>query len=153
MRVGDRYWKCLILDSHGTGGHGDEIKGSSDRSFGLVFTVVFVVIGCWPLLDGATAPRWWAFAFALAFLVASYAKPSVLAPLNRLWTKFGLLLHRIVNPVVLGILFYLMVTPIGVVRRVLGKDGLDRQLEPEKNSYWVTREPPGPPPESMTQQF
>jgi hypothetical protein len=143
----------MFLDSHRIGDHGGEIKGSSDRSFGFVFTVVFVVIGCWPLLDGATMPRWWALAIALAFLVASFAKASVLAPLNRLWTKFGLLLHRIVNPVVLGILFYLMVTPIGVVRRLLGKDGLDRQFEPEKDSYWVTREPPGPPPDSMNQQF
>jgi hypothetical protein len=143
----------LILVRHGIGDRGGEIKGSSDRSFGLVFTVVFVVIGLWPLLDGVTMPRWWALPIAMAFLVASFAKPSVLAPLNRLWTKFGLLLHRIINPVVLGILFYLMVTPIGVVRRLLGKDGLDRQLEPKKDSYWVTREPPGPPPESMNQQF
>ena len=125
-------------------------KGSSDRGFGLVFAAVFAIIGFWPLLDAA-APRLWALAIAAAFLGVAWLAPRTLAPLNRLWTRFGLLLARVMNPLVLGLLFYGVVTPMGLAMRALGKDPLRRRFEPEAASYWIARRPPGPAP--MSRQF
>lgn len=125
-------------------------KSSSDRGFGLVFAVLFAIIGFWPLLDGA-APRLWALAPAAAFLALAWLAPRTLAPLNRLWTRFGLLLARVMNPLVLGLLFYGAVTPMGLVMRALGKDPLRRRFEPEAASYWIARRPAGPAP--MSRQY
>ena len=124
----------------------------SDRSFGLVFAAVFFVVGLWPLLRGE-APRGWALAIAAAFLLASAFRPVLLAPLNRLWTRFGLLLHKIVSPVIMGFLFYGTVTPIGLLLRVLGKDPLRLKIDKAAASYWIERVPPGPSPESIKNQF
>ena len=132
--------------AHGT------IKTSSDRSFGIVFAVFFTIIGLFPLL-GDGGPRWWAIGVGAAFLGLALLFPSILAPLNRLWTKFVLLLHRIVNPLVMGLLFFLVVTPIALIMRVLGKRPLDLELDPDAASYWIQRDPPGPAPETMKQQF
>ena len=76
-----------------------------------------------------------------------------LAPLNKWWTKLGVLLYRIVSPVVLGLLFYLTVTPIALLLRLLGKDPLRLRRDPDGASYWIDRTPPGPAPESMKNQF
>ncbi|MEQ9641529.1 MAG: SxtJ family membrane protein [Alphaproteobacteria bacterium] len=131
--------------------HGAPVKGSSDRGFGIVFAVVFALIGCLPLLGGTT-PHWWALVVAAVFLALALALPAVLAPLNRLWMKFGLLLHRIVSPLIMGLLFYGVVTPIGMLMRATGKDPMQRRREPEAESYWIVREP-GPAPDSMKHQF
>ena len=80
------------------------------------------------------------------FLVVAVAAPRLLAPLNRLWYRFGLLLHRIVNPVVMGLLFYATVTPIALVMRLVGKDPLHRAFDPQARTYWIERSPPGPKP-------
>lgn len=129
-----------------------EIKGSSDRSFGGVFTVVFLIIGFWPMVSGGT-PRSWALAIAGVFLALAIIRPSVLAPLNRLWMKFGLLLHKITNPIIMGLVFFLAVTPTAMVMKVLGKDPLRRKIDKGATSYWIDREPPGPEPETMKNQF
>ncbi len=129
-----------------------ELNGSSDRSFGLVFAAVFLAGGLWPLLRGGT-PRVWALVVAGAFLIASLARPSLLAPLNRLWTRFGLLLNKVTTPIVMGVLFYLVVTPTGLLMRLFGKDPLRLSRDQEADSYWIKREPPGPSPETMTNQF
>ncbi len=133
-------------------GRKDEIKGSSDRTFGLVFAALFAVIGLWPLLSGAGV-RIWALAIAGLFLALALVKPGLLSPLNRLWTQFGLLLHKVVNPLVMGLLFYLTVTPIGLLMRLMGKDPLGRRFDRSVESYWIARDPPGPAPESMKNQF
>jgi hypothetical protein len=130
----------------------ESIKTASNRSFGVVFTAVFAVIGLVPVL-GSGVIRWWALIIAAIFLVLSLLRPQVLAPLNRLWTRFGLLLHHIVNPIVMAMLFFLVVTPIGLLMRVLGKRPLNIGLDHETTSYWIEREPPGPAPETMKQQF
>ena len=130
----------------------EEVKGSSERSFGIVFAVVFAVIGLLPLIH-AGAVRLWSLAVGAAFLLCAYALPSVLAPLNRLWLRFGLLLHRIVSPLVLGIMFYLVITPIGLLMRALGKDPLRLRFDRHAASYWIDRVPPGPEPESLKDQF
>jgi hypothetical protein len=129
-----------------------QIEGSSDRSFGVVFACVFVVIGCWPFLYGDSA-RAWALVVAAVFAAITMWKPALLAGPNRLWLKFGLLLGKIVSPVALGILFYLVIAPVGMLMRLTGKDPLRLKLDRGTASYWIGRQPPGPPPDSMTNQF
>ena len=130
----------------------EHIEGSSDRSFGFVFTVVFIVIAAWPLWSG-NGLRWWAAAVAGAFALVAVAMPSLLAVPNRWWMKLGLLLSKIVSPIALGILFYGVFGPMGIVMRLFGKDPLRLKRDANASSYWIVREPPGPPPQSMTNQF
>jgi hypothetical protein len=113
---------------------------------------VLGLVALWPLLDGAP-PRWWLGGLAALFLVAALVRPALLAPLNRAWTRLGLVLHRIVNPVVMALVFYLAVTPTALLMRLLGKDPLRRRFEPEAESYWIERHPPGPAPDTMGHQF
>ncbi len=130
----------------------ETVQGSSDRSFGLVFTAVFAIIGLWPLLgDGGV--RIWSLAICAVFLATALLRPTLLKPLNRLWTEFGLLLHHVVNPIIMGLLFYLVVTPTGLVMRALGKDLLRLRFDRQAKSYWIERQPPGPAPEGMRDQF
>ena len=129
-----------------------EVRGSSDRSFGLVFAAVFLTAGLSPLVRGET-PRAWALALAGVLIAIALAMPPLLAPLNRLWTRFGLLLGKVTTPVVMGVLFYLVVTPTGLLMRLFGKDPLRLSCDREAGSYWIQREPPGPSPETMTNQF
>jgi hypothetical protein len=129
-----------------------QIEGSSDRSFGLVFAAVFLLIACWPLLY-RERPRWWSLGVAGVFALVAILRPTLLRHPNRLWTKLGLLLGKIVSPVALAILFYGVVAPIGMLVRLTGKDPLRLRLDSGAESYWIPRKPPGPPPESMTNQF
>lgn len=128
------------------------VQGSSNRTLGVVFAAVFLIIGAFPVLFGG-APRWWSLAVAAVFALIAFLAPALLGPLNRLWTRFGLLLHRIVSPLVLGIMFFLVVTPIALLMRALGKDPLRLRFEAGARSYWIERTPPGPPPQSLPDQF
>jgi predicted membrane metal-binding protein len=128
------------------------IEASSDRGFGLVFAAVFAIIAAWPLIN-AQAPRWWALALAAAIGAAAAVKPSVLSRANRLWTRFGVVLGNIAGPLAVGVLFYAIVTPLGFVMRLTGKDALRLRLDAAADSYWIARRPPGPPPNSLTNQF
>ena len=130
----------------------DEVKIGSNRSFGFVFTVVFAVVGALPLLDGEFV-RWWAFVVAGLFLAVSLFVPRLLKPLNKLWFRFGLLLHKIVTPVIMGLLFFTTITPIALFIRLTGKDPLRLRFDPDAKSYWIERDPPGPEPETMRYQF
>ncbi|WP_254431060.1 SxtJ family membrane protein [Magnetospirillum sp. LM-5] len=129
-----------------------EVKIGSERSFGLVFAVLFAIIALWPLKDGGDI-RLWALGAAAAFLVAALAAPQLLKPLNFLWFKFGMLLHHIVTPLVMGLLFFLTVTPVGLLMRATGKDPMRLKRDPAAASYWIERAPPGPAPETMKNQF
>ncbi len=134
--------------------HHPPTGGSSDRAFGLVFTAFFLIIALLLLLY--SAPIWrpyMALAAAVIFLAAALIAPHVLAPLNRLWYKFGLLLNRIVSPITLGILFYGVVMPTGLLMRLFGKDPLRLKFDRTAKSYWIARTPPGPSPESLKNQF
>ena len=130
----------------------EEIVAGSDRSFGLVMAGAFSVVTA---LNAWHAGRiWpWTAGVAAAFLVAALLRPALLNPLNRLWLNFGLLLHRIVNPVIMALVFYGTVLPTGLVLRAMGKDLLRLRREPEADSYWIVRTPPGPAPETMKDQF
>ena len=129
-----------------------EVKASSNRSFGWVFTAVFLIIAMWPLVSGGIV-RWWSLFVAAAFALVTVAVPKTLALPKRLWLRFGLLLNRIISPVALAILFYIVVTPVGVLMRVLGKDNLRLRRDHLNTTYWIKREPPGPKPDSMNHQF
>lgn len=128
------------------------VQAGSDRSFGLVIGSVVAVIAAWPIMRGQT-PHWWGLGGATVLLVAALAWPGVLRPLNRLWFNFGELLHRIVTPVILGVVYLTTIIPVGLVMRMLGKDPLQRSFEPDRESYWIDRDPPGPGPESLPRQF
>jgi Saxitoxin biosynthesis operon protein SxtJ len=130
----------------------EDIKPSSDRNFGLVMATVFLVVTFWPLTH-AEPVRWWALAVAAVFAVLALMWTAALAPLNKWWTKLGILLYRIVSPIVLGFLFYVTVTPIALLMRLRGKDPLRLRRDPDTASYWIDRTPPGPAPESMKNQF
>lgn len=130
----------------------EEVEGSSDRSFGFVFAAVFAAIGFAPLLHGGMV-RVWPLPVAGLFLAIAVLRPAVLAPLNGLWRRFGLLLHRIVNPLIMGLMFFAAVTPTAWVLRLFGKRPLKLQFESKVDSYWIPRNPPGPPPESIRRQF
>jgi hypothetical protein len=130
----------------------DAPAGGSDRAFGFVFAIVFVVIGVYPWVFGGGV-HGWSIAVAALFLLASLVRPALLAPLNRWWTRFGALLHRVVSPIVLGFMFFAVITPMGLVRRMLVKDPLRLRFDRQAASYWVPREPPGPPPQTLTNQF
>ena len=132
--------------------HGTTVHISSERSFGGVFTFVFVLIGLAPLLDWH-APRWWALSIGALFLLVTLTKPQLLRPLNQLWFRFGLLLHRFITPASLGAVFLFVVIPIGFSLRLFGKDPLRLRFDRAASTYWIHREPPGPAPDSMRQQF
>lgn len=128
------------------------VRAGSDRAFGLVFSAVFALVAGWPLVSGGE-PRWWALAVVVALLPMALLRPALLAPFNRLWFRFGLLLHRIVSPVILGLLFFLTIAPIALIMRALGKDPLRLRMEPDASTYWIERTPPGPDPATMPKQF
>lgn len=130
----------------------DPVEGSSNRSFGVVFAVLFALIATWPLAAGGT-PHLWAAAVAALFALLALLRPAWLAAPNRAWLRLGLLLGRVVSPLALGLLFYLVFAPLGLLMRLTGKDPLRRRREPGADSYWIAREPPGPPPQSMNRQF
>lgn len=115
-----------------------EIQVSSDRSFGLVFMVFFLVLALWPLWSQQPV-RLWSVGVALAFGLVAVLRPSLLHALNIVWAKFGSVLHKLMSPLVLGLMYFLVLAPIGLLLRLLGKDILQLKLAPEKKSYWVTR--------------
>lgn len=130
----------------------ETVEHGSDRSFGLVFATVFAVvaaIGWWRTRH--LAP--WAVMVTLAFLVLALAVPATLRPLNRLWARFGLVLHRVTSPIILGLMYAIAIVPVGVIMRWRGHDPMRRRFDPTLPSYWIVRTPPGPSPDSMTRQY
>jgi Saxitoxin biosynthesis operon protein SxtJ len=129
-----------------------EEHGSSDRAFGLVFCALFALVGLSPLRAHHPV-RWWALAVSAAFLIITLVRSAWLAPLNRIWTKLGVLMGRIISPVITALLFYVVVTPTAFLFRLLGKDPLRLHSDAEVRSYWIERHPPGPLPDTMPNQF
>ena len=115
----------------------DKIKISSNRSFGIVFFVVFFIIAIFPLLNGGSI-RIWSVVLSIIFLILGLINSSILYPLNKIWFKFGILLGKFVSPIVLGVIFFFVVTPIGILMKILGKDLLNLKSNNEK-SYWIKR--------------
>jgi len=140
------------ISLHEDFGRKQEGQGGSDRAFGIVFAIFFALVGMLPL-RGHHPVRWWALALTALFLGVALVQPVWLRPLNRAWTKLGLLLGRVVSPVITGILFFWVVTPIALLFRILGKDPLHLSSDSKTQSFWIARQPPGPAPESMRNQF
>lgn len=130
----------------------EDVKAGSNRSFGITFAVVFALIALFPLLHGGSV-RFWALPGIVIFGGSALIWPSLLGPLNRLWFRFGMLLHKIVNPLVLGLMFYGVITPVAAVTRLLGGKLLSLGYDKSLPSYWHRRSPPGPEPESIRNQF
>jgi len=115
------------------------VKISSNRSFGFLFFVVFLAVSLWPLKSQGDL-RLWAFILSLIFLVLGVLNSRFLTPLNKLWYKFGIFLGSIVSPIVMGIIFFVIVTPIGLIMRFLGKDLLRVNKNKNASTYWINRE-------------
>ena len=118
----------------------DDIKISSNRSFGIVFFIVFLLIATYPLLNGNDV-RVWSLLISFGFLILGLMNSKILSPLNKLWFKFGLILGKIISPLIMGIIFFVVVTPIGVVMRVLKKDLLNLKYN-QKETYWIEKTGP-----------
>ena len=115
----------------------DEIKIGSNRGFGIVFFVVFFLIGLYPLTYSVEI-RIWAVIISLIFIVLGFFNSKILTPLNKIWFKFGIFLGKIISPVIMGIIFFLVVTPTGLIMRLLGKDVLNLKYNKSK-SYWIEK--------------
>ena len=118
----------------------DDIKISSNRNFGIVFFVVFLLIALYPLTYGGEI-RIWSLIISTIFLILGLLNSKILTPLNKIWFKFGILLGKIVSPMIMGVIFFLVVTPIGLIMRLLGKDVLNLKYNKNK-SYWIEKNGP-----------
>ena len=118
----------------------DNIKIGSNRSFGIVFFVVFFIIGLYPLINDEDL-RIWSIVISVIFLILGLANSKILSPLNKIWFKFGIFLGKIVSPIIMGVIFFLVVTPIGLIMRLLRKDLLNLKYNSE-HSYWIEKNGP-----------
>ena len=114
-----------------------KIKISSNKSFGIVFFTFFLIIALWPLINDGNI-RIWSLAVSIIFLILGIANAKILTPLNNLWFKFGLFLGKIVSPIVMGIIFFFVVTPTGIIMRFIGKDLLNLKKN-NSNTYWIEK--------------
>jgi hypothetical protein len=132
----------------------EEVKASTDRGFGLtVGGILLLIAAVRTYLHGFGWLQPTLGVIGLALIALGLLAPRSLSGLNRAWTKLGLILFRIVNPVVLGLVYFVVVVPLGLLIRVSRRDPLNLKFDPRADSYWVLREPPGPTPETMINQF
>jgi len=131
---------------------GELVVPGSERSFGFVMAAALALLSAVNWWYGGA---WWPWVGSLAvlFLIAALAYPPVLGPINRAWFRLGLLLHAVINPIVMGLVFFTAVTPTGWIMRLRGKDLLRLKREPDRDSYWIARQPPGPAPATLKDQF
>lgn len=142
-----RYFRRMIEPSKR-----HDVEMGSERSFGVVFAVVFAIFALWPLTKGV-APRLWALVVALVFLALAFVWPAVLRPLNLVWFRLGLLLSAVVTPTIMALLYVIAVIPMGLALRLMKKDLLGLKREPDRASYWMDRDTPGPERGTMKRQF
>ena len=115
-----------------------EIKISSNKSFGLVFFVIFIIIALWPLLNDGNI-RIWSIIVSIIFLTLGLLNSKILTPFNKLWMRFGVLLGSIVSPIVMGVVYFGIITPIGLIMKLFGKDVLNLKLDKNKKTYWTLK--------------
>jgi len=126
----------------------NDIKLSSNRSFGIVFFIFFLLIGLYPLINDLGL-RLWSVIISLIFLILGLLNSIILTPLNKLWFKFGIFLGKIISPIIMGLIFFIVVTPIGLLMRILGKDVINLKFNNNK-SYWIKKKGPN---SKMRNQF
>lgn len=117
-----------------------ETNTSSNRSFGIVFSIVFLIIAIYPLINDEDI-RIWSLVVSIIFLILGYFKSTILTPLNSLWYKFGIFLGRIVSPIILGVIYFFIVTPTSILMRLFKKDLLNLKFS-NNNSYWLKKQGP-----------
>jgi len=110
----------------------------SNKNFGIVFAIVFLIISFWPLLKGEDI-RYWSLIISFIFFILALVNSKILTPLNKIWMKFGILLGKIVSPIVMGIVFFFVVTPTGIIMRILGKNLLNLKKN-NQNTYWIKKD-------------
>ncbi len=115
-----------------------KIKISSNKSFGIVFFTVFLIIAIWPLLNGYEI-RYWSLIISIVFLILGILNSKILTPLNKIWFKIGILLGNVISPIIMSIIFFLVVTPTSFIMKILGKDLLNLKKN-TKNSYWIKKQ-------------
>ena len=115
-----------------------KIKIGSNKSFGIVFFTVFLIIAIWPLLNGYEI-RYWSLIISIVFLLLGILNSKILTPLNKIWFKIGILLGNVIAPIVMSIIFFLVVTPTSFIMKILGKDLLNLKKN-TKNSYWIKKQ-------------
>lgn len=128
------------------------VQSSTNRSFGIVMAIFFSIVGLIPLRHGLD-PRWPLVVLAVLFFLLAIVAPKTLKYLNFLWTQLGLALGFVMTPIVMGVMFYGVFTPIGFLMRLAGKDPLRLKFEPNAKTYWIDRSPPGPEPATLKRQF
>ena len=116
-----------------------KIKISSNKSFGIVFFIAFLIFGLWPLIKFEPI-RYWSLVISLIFLILGLLNSKILSPLNMMWSKLGIVLGVVIAPIVMGIVFFAVVTPIGLLMRIFNKDVLSKKYDKEKESYWIKRD-------------
>ena len=113
------------------------LKISSNRSFGLVFFFVFLLIGIWPILNGEEI-RKWSLIISITFLILGLLNSKILTPFNKAWFKFGIFLGNFISPVVMGVVYFFVVTPTGLIMRLFKKDLINLKKN-NKNTYWIEK--------------
>jgi len=110
-----------------------------NRNFGIVFFVVFLIIGLWPLIYSLNV-RLWSLIISAIFLTLAFTRPNLLTPLNKVWIKLGHILGKFISPIFLALIYFIILTPIGILLKIFNKDILDLKLDKKLNSYWKTRD-------------
>ena len=123
------------------------IKPKDNISFGILFFILFLIIGLYPLKNGLNI-RLWSLGLSFVFLIITFIRPNLFTPLNKLWIQFGILLGKVISPIVMGLVFFFVVTPIGILVRLFKKDVMG--LKKKETSYWINREDKV---QSMRKQF
>ncbi|HMN91998.1 MAG TPA: SxtJ family membrane protein [Hydrogenophaga sp.] len=130
-----------------------DIQLPSDKSIGILFSIVFALVSVWFAWRGTLPWQWFAIPAGM-FLITAYSVPRILRPLNIAWMALGALLNKIVSPLMLGVIYFLIITPVALFFKIIGRDELKRNFDSNLNTYWVPRTPPGPDaPGSFTNQF
>ena len=129
-----------------------EFKLSSERAFGILFAVIFMLIGLYPILSGEEV-AWWSLILAVFFIGAALVFPRLLIPFNLVWIRLGLLLHKVASPLVMGFIFFGVITPLGIIMRIFNQIPLRLEFENKLKTYWIFRQFPGQKPDKMRRQF
>jgi hypothetical protein len=119
----------------------DNIKIGSNRSFGIVFFILFLLVSLYPLTNDESI-RYWSLIISMFFLILGLLNSNLLSPLNKIWFRFGILLGKLISPFIMGVIFFLVVTPIGLIMKIIKKDLLNLKFKKDKETYWIEKTEP-----------
>ena len=119
----------------------DDIKIGSNRSFGIIFFIIFLLVSLYPLTNDESI-RYWSLIISMIFLVLGLFNSNLLSPLNKIWFRFGILLGKLISPFIMGVIFFLVVTPIGLIMKIIKKDLLNLRFRKDKETYWIEKTEP-----------